>query len=177
MTRFRRIAAVTVGLVAAGASAGALAAVAGLAVMLGWVAVFSRDPAALLWGAAYAYLGAVGAALGAVAGPAVGWGLLRRVPLGAAVVSVAGGALVGAYAGMLAQAAVPGLPGAWLWGGPAGAVAAAAGLRRRHRPGAGAGAAQSPNVALQATRSAGLAATLPPGSSPAGSSPPAEPRA
>jgi hypothetical protein len=66
MTRFRRIAAVTAALVAAGASPGALAAVLGLAVMLGWVAIISRDPTPLLWGAAYGYLGAVGAALGAV---------------------------------------------------------------------------------------------------------------
>lgn len=109
-----------------------------------------RDPALLLWGAAYAYAASSGAVLGAVLGPAIAWGLLRRVPLGAAVSGVALGSLGGALLGLGVQAAVPGFGYSWLWGALAGVSLAALRLRWRYSRAAFPRAVVAPpNEALQ----------------------------
>lgn len=92
MAEIKRVLAVTGGLVVAGALFGAVAAVAGLAVL----SIFYGDfPDALGLGA-----GALaGAALGAVSAPAAGWLLLRRVPLGKAIAWTTLSTVLGGVAG------------------------------------------------------------------------------
>lgn len=132
MPRSRRTASVTFGLALAGALAGALACWLALAafdlppVRSGYAWHLWRDPQVL------AVALPVGAALGALVGPAVAWGWLRRVPIGAAVGSVTLGAWAGALLGLFA---LPHVGYSWLWGALAGVGATAAALRRGFRAG------------------------------------------
>ena len=100
MAQARRILAVTLGLVGLGAVAGA---VCGVLIPVGVVLLTGRYgdvPAPGL--GLLATLGAgFGALVGGVAGPAVAWGLLRRVPLGRAALWSAVGTVAGALVGEL----------------------------------------------------------------------------
>jgi hypothetical protein len=99
MTRGTRIALVTVGLAATGAGVGGacaavtLALISTLEFLFGGLALASLDAFVL------SHAGLVGAVIGGVAAPAVGWGLLRRVPLGRAIVHTAVGTVLGAVTG------------------------------------------------------------------------------
>jgi hypothetical protein len=90
-----RILAVTAGLLAGGALFGAIAAVLALVVAsaltdgLAW----GTEPIALVFAAV------AGAALGAPLFPAAGWLLLRRVPLGVALVGSMAGTVLGGVLG------------------------------------------------------------------------------
>lgn len=89
----KRVAAVTGGLMIAGAVAGALASALAVGVVLLTTeprAIF-RDPELLAAGAG------LGAAYGAVLGPLAAWLLMRHVPLGIAI----GGTMLGTLAGGL----------------------------------------------------------------------------
>ena len=87
----------TAGLAVAGALFGAVAAAIALALAL----AVSEGPAAALDFEALGVAALLGAACGAVAAPAAGWLLLRRVPLGRAVAGTVGGTVVGGVAGWL----------------------------------------------------------------------------
>jgi hypothetical protein len=125
-----RVALVTAGLSAAGGLAGALCAAAAVAVIAGaWGGVGE-----LASGAAFrlmALAAGAGTLTGMVGAPLLGWGLLRRVPLGQAIAVTALGTVVGAVAGELLNPfnpyarAVPGVIG----GAIAGFVVAGVGLR------------------------------------------------
>ena len=100
MAQPRRILGVTLGLIGLGALTGAACgAVIPVAVVLltghyGDVIAPGVGPLAAL-GAGF------GALVGSVAGPTVGWGLLRRVPLGMAALWSAAGTVAGALVGEL----------------------------------------------------------------------------
>ena len=98
MSRLGRILAVTAGLSAAGIVVGALCAAATLAMVLvvqdGLRSFFDPELDGI-----FGVVAAAGAAVGAVAAPALAWGLLRRVPLGRAVVWTALGTVAGAGLG------------------------------------------------------------------------------
>lgn len=96
MTRARRILAVTAGLFAAGAIVGALTG----AVVAAVLANFLPDPARSGLGLDVVGAGAVfGAPLGAVLFPTAGWLLMRRVPLGKALLGTSIGTLTGGLVG------------------------------------------------------------------------------
>ena len=129
MARSRRILGVTLDLVGlsalAGAACGAVIPVAAL-FMTGRYDIIAYDAGRLT-----AFGAVVGALMGGVAGPAAAWGLLRRVPLGQAVLWGAAGTVVGALVGELLAPlnpytrAMPGvIPGSIL-----GLLTASAGLR------------------------------------------------
>jgi hypothetical protein len=129
MAQSRRILGVTLGLVGLGALAGAAcgAAIPVAALLLtGRYDIIARDAGLLT------ALGAgCGAVAGGVAGPAAAWGLLRRVPLGKAVLWGAAGTVAGALAGELLA---PLNPYTWVMpgvipGSILGLLTASAGLR------------------------------------------------
>ena len=95
MGRPLRIFAVTLGLAVTGAVFGALAGVVafalGLLISQGFLRPGDLD--------ALPFAGGFGAIIGAIAAPAAGWLLLRRVPLGRAVAWSVLGAVTGAVAG------------------------------------------------------------------------------
>ena len=96
MSRPIRIVLVTLGLCAAGGVFGALAAAAAFllaVVAIGKLPELSYDPQVLAW------VAAVGAVFGGVLLPATGWLLLRRVPLGLAVLGTVAGTVLGGAAG------------------------------------------------------------------------------
>ena len=95
MARPARILAVTLGLTLTGAVFGGLAGVVAfaLAVLVTEGFIGAADVQIL------PFAGYFGAAIGAVAAPAAGWLLLRRVPLGRAVVSTVAGAVAGGVTG------------------------------------------------------------------------------
>ncbi len=114
MVSARRIVAVTLGLVGAGAIFGALAGAVALAVSL---LITENDTSGfgLLIGAYF------GAPLGAITAPVVAWLLLRRVPLGRMFVGSAAGTALGGAIGWItttsgggAADAVNGLAGAFI---------------------------------------------------------------
>jgi hypothetical protein len=123
-----RVLGVTAGLAAASAVAGAVVAntVLGVALLIsqGPLAVF-RDPFI------YAIGGAVGAACGFFCGPVAAWTMLRKVPLGRAILEPSIAAAVGGALGLFL------LDPRGLWGPIGGAVAglflAALRLRRAYR--------------------------------------------
>jgi MFS family permease len=132
MNRSVRVVLVTAGLLAAGAAFGALAGVVaivvGLALTQGFASAF--HPTVL------AFVGLAGALCGGVLFPAAAWLLMRRVPLGLAVLgSVVGTALGGVIGWVLADMAlVPVWPA--LLGAVLGFVAACVLLRQRYAHGA-----------------------------------------
>ena len=98
MTRFRRILAITSGLVGLGAGAGAVAGTA-VAMVIGVIEGGLReliDFELAAFGAAY------GAVLGAVLLPIAGWLLMRRVPLGRALLGTTLGTIAGGLVGWFA---------------------------------------------------------------------------
>jgi len=122
-----RILAVIAGLVAGGAVFGALAGAVALTLLM---PLFGRGAAYFVPNAAR-----MGAVLGAVLLPTAGWTLLRRVPLGRAVIGTFVGTVIGGVLGvglgLLAWpiGAMVGPP----FGGIIGFLAAAIRLRRRFR--------------------------------------------
>lgn len=112
MNRPLRILVATAGLAAAGAALGALAGVVALAVGVALTehGVIAAD--------ALGFSVFFGAVLGAVAAPAAGWLLLRRVPLGLA----AGGAVLGTVVGGAAGWALAGRTHDQIGGGLLGAL-------------------------------------------------------
>jgi hypothetical protein len=102
MTRLRRILTVTAGLVAVGATVGALAGAA-VAALIGAILdapLAALDPELLLAGATF------GAPLGAVLLPVAGWLLMRHVPLGRALVWTTVGTVAGGLVGWFLPASV-----------------------------------------------------------------------
>lgn len=94
--RGRRVAAVTLALGVAGAIFGAVASAVACMIWL-WSLAQHVDAEAL------AVAAAVGGVCGAVLGPAGAWLLLRRVPLGVAVLGTTFGAIVGGALGSIIQ--------------------------------------------------------------------------
>jgi len=146
VTRPARIVLVALGLAAAGAAFGALAGAVGLALAV----LVAEGPRGLGWLEPFAVAAAFGAVLGVGLGPAAGWLLLRRVPLGVAVLGTLAGAVAGGAGSWL-------LRGAWLVGGPvggaaAGFLAAAVALRLRYA---------APRRALAPSRPRALAPSRP----------------
>jgi hypothetical protein len=120
-SRAVRIIVATLGLSAAGAIFGGLAAA--IAVVL-WGTIVTGDlPFAL---DAMVFAGTVGAGLGAVLGPVAAWGLLRHVPLGIAVLGATLGAFLGGSVTALLQAGNP------LIGGAVGLISGSVFLRYRY---------------------------------------------
>ena len=99
MNRTLRIFAVTVGLLGAGAVAGALAAVAALAIGL-WLSGDSVGGTSLDR-EILAVVGMLGALFGGVLLPATAWLFLRRVPLGLAVLGTLLGTIIGGVLGWI----------------------------------------------------------------------------
>ena len=136
MDRPTRIVVVTAGLSATSGVVGALtaaSAVSALFIVSGNVDVLlAGGPPGLLSVAA-----GFGALCGLVGGPLLGWGLLRRVPLGRALVWTAVGTIVGAVGGEALRSVItpfgPLLPGV-LTGAFLGFVAAGIGLHVHARP-------------------------------------------
>jgi hypothetical protein len=91
--RLRRIAAVTLGLAAAGSLIGGLL---GAIVLSVWATVWARTD---VLSAAFVGLW-VGVVLGLVLGPIAAWVLLRRVPIGRALLQTAAGTAIGAFVGL-----------------------------------------------------------------------------
>lgn len=104
--RIARIAAVTAGLAAAGAGAGA---VVGVLITAMWLLSAGGGLALLLNLDAVLFIGAYGAAIGAVLGPLAAWLLMRHVPLWKAVGGTALGTLAGGALGLLFAGPVGGL--------------------------------------------------------------------
>jgi hypothetical protein len=96
--RMRRIAAVTAGLIVAGAVFGTIA---GALMLTGWLALTgsftSLDDAAFVLRFSFDF----GGKAGAVLGPIAAWLLMRHVPLGLAVGGTTLGTLVGGVAGLI----------------------------------------------------------------------------
>ncbi|HET7462231.1 MAG TPA: hypothetical protein VFJ82_13325 [Longimicrobium sp.] len=104
-----RVAAVTGGLMVAGALLGSLAALIGAGVA---VAITHGLGEALNW-PILGWAAIIGAVLGAPLLPATAFLLLRRVPLGLAFVGTPPGAAVGGIAGWIAAVALSGNPLLW----------------------------------------------------------------
>jgi hypothetical protein len=138
VTRPARVLTITLGLAAAGAAAGAVAVYLSHAVVL-LAGIGLRGAHLLTHPALFAVLLPRGALLGAILGPLVAWGLLRRVPLGWVVTGIAGGALGGALAGdWLVSRLFWGVNTAgwfpWFWGAMVGIVVMSLLLWWRCRP-------------------------------------------
>jgi hypothetical protein len=125
-----RVALVTVGLSASGGLVGAVCAAAAVTV----IAIAEDGIASLASGATLRLLGVAagaGAVVGMAGAPLLGWSLLRRVPLGRAILVTAFGTVVGAVGGELLNPlnpyvqTVPGVVG----GALAGFLVAGIGLR------------------------------------------------
>jgi hypothetical protein len=125
MTRLSRVLAVSLGLFAGGAVVGALtgAAMAALVVALVDGVRPALDPDLLTIGAAF------GAPLGAVLFPLAGWLLMRRVPLGRALLGTAVGTIAGGLVGWFVPVG-PDVVARTLVAGVAGFVLAVFALRR-----------------------------------------------
>jgi hypothetical protein len=114
MSRSLRIAAVTAGLLVAGAVAGAVAADVALLIAL---AVGGTPVALNHVGEPLLFVGAVGALFGGVLLPVTAWIFLRRVPLGLALLGTLLGTILGGVGGwVLSRAGDP------VQGGVVGAV-------------------------------------------------------
>ncbi|MET0398629.1 MAG: hypothetical protein ABW277_17705 [Longimicrobiaceae bacterium] len=114
--RIVRIAAVTAGLVAAGALVGALVGVLAFTVWMLPLADLPRPYRELA--AALPFVGMYGAAMGAVLGPVAAWLLMRRVPLWKAIGGTALGTLAGSLLGLVGDGEM-GFAGAFLGFGAA----------------------------------------------------------
>jgi hypothetical protein len=125
-----RVAFVTAGLSASGGLVGALCAAAAVSA----IGIVEGGVGSLVSGAGIRLIGltaGAGAVAGMIAAPLLGWGLLRRVPLGRAILVTAIGTVVGAVGGELLNPfnpyarTVPGVIG----GALVGFFVAGAGLR------------------------------------------------
>jgi hypothetical protein len=108
--RVARIAAVTAGLVAVGAAVGGVVGVLVTVMLLGSA---GGGLALLLNIDTVLFIGAYGAAMGAVLGPLAAWLLMRHVPLWKAIGGTALGTLAGALLGLVGDGQM-GFPGALL---------------------------------------------------------------
>ena len=108
--RIVRIAAVTAGLVAAGTAVGAVLGVLVTAMLLGSA---GGGLALMLNIDTVLFIGAYGAAMGAVLGPLAAWLLMRHVPLWKAIGGTALGTLAGSALGLVGDGQM-GFPGALL---------------------------------------------------------------
>ncbi|HEU0079259.1 MAG TPA: hypothetical protein VFQ76_16510, partial [Longimicrobiaceae bacterium] len=122
--RIARVAAVTVGLAAAGAGVGA---VVGVLVPAIWLLSAGGGLGLLLNLDTVLFIGAYGAAIGAVLGPLAAWLLMRHVPLWKAIGGTALGTLAGSLPGLVGDGQM-GFAGAFL------GFAAAAVYRRFRSP-------------------------------------------
>ena len=129
LNRAARVAVVTAGLSLAGGVIGAVCAASALSVLVmleGGVHEFLSHATLQLLGPAMGF----GFVVGAVGAPILAWGLLRRVPLGRAILVTACGTVLGAVAGEMVRPfqilthAVPGV----LAGGFGGFLVAGVGL-------------------------------------------------
>jgi hypothetical protein len=102
----KRVAAVTGGLIAAGAVAGGIASAltVGAVMMVTEPREIFRDPEFLL------FAGMIGAAFGSVLGPLAAWLLMRHVPLGVAIGGTMLGTLIGGVAALMLGGGVFALP-------------------------------------------------------------------
>jgi len=125
----RRVVVITIGLVGAGAIAGGTAAV-----FAGWLAMmYEAGPSGIglhdLWEVG-SFTFPLGAIFGSVMFPVAAWALLRRVPIGRALVTTALTTVVGAAIGEALAPFNPyheGTPGI-IWGGVVGFLAETLGL-------------------------------------------------
>jgi len=113
--RIARIAAVTAGLVVVGALVGGVVGVLVTGMLLGSA---GGGLALLLNLETVLFIGAYGAAMGAVLGPLAAWLLMRHVPLWKAIGGTALGTLAGSVLGLVGDGAM-GFPGALLGFGAA----------------------------------------------------------
>lgn len=133
----RRFSSVTLGLVLAGAVVGALCGIAALApfALVRLLHPSPDDNFYSVWDVV-PWAATVGSVLGAVLGPVLAWGLLRRAPLWRVVRDLAIGSVCGASVGWT-FARAPWMPrvglAVLLLGGVLGAVVAGILLRRRVR--------------------------------------------
>src|SRR5687768_15691424 len=100
--RQTRIVVVTAGLGATGGLVGgisAVSAVSAIVILTGGVDALTSPGTPGLLGVAAGF----GAFCGIIGGPLLGWGLLRRVPLGRAILWTAAGTILGAIGGELLQ--------------------------------------------------------------------------
>ena len=97
MTRTNRIVVITLGLVAAGAVCGAVAGVVAFTIGVR----LTHAPSAATDLRLLPLPASIGAALGAVILPIVSWVLLRRVPLGQAILATVLGTIVGGTLGLV----------------------------------------------------------------------------
>jgi hypothetical protein len=123
------------GIIVASSAVGALAGII-TAALIALVFGATRE---LLNPAIYGFAGSIGAACGAVLGPAFAFGFMRRVPLGRLFAETGAGTVVGGLAGLLLPLGLTGIGGIAA-AGAAGFVVAAARLawiyRRRGEPAA-----------------------------------------
>src|ERR1051326_1958614 len=132
--RLERVVAVTAGLALTGAVAGAFCAAVAVTVIVlieAKVTFISSAEFLQLLG----IVAAVGAATGVVAAPALAWGLLRRIPLGRAILVTSVGTIIGLILGEMLFPLNPYrkvIPGAIL-GGWLGFLLAGVALRVRSR--------------------------------------------
>ena len=94
MSRPLRIAAVTAGLLAAGALAGAVAADVAVSIAL----TVGHEPIAIDW-TLLSFVGSIGAIFGGVLLPVTAWIFLRRVPIGLALLGLLLGTIAGGVLG------------------------------------------------------------------------------
>jgi hypothetical protein len=120
-----RTAKVVVAITGASTAVGAFAGVA----TAGFLALVYAGPGALLDPEIHAFAGGIGAACGAVLGPAAAFGFMRRVPLGRLFAGTAAGAVAGGIAGFVLGVGLVGVVGA----AALGFTAAAARLAWSHR--------------------------------------------
>src|SRR4029079_11212845 len=126
MSRPLRIAAVTAGLLASGALAGAIAAVVALFV----AATLTGEPVSLRHGEALGFVATVVAVFGGVLLPVTAWIFLRRVPIGLALLGTILGTIAGGVLGWILNSPQDPVIGGF-YGALVGFVAAALLLRLR----------------------------------------------
>lgn len=121
-SRILRVLGVTLGLSAAGALFGGIAAA--IAILVWGMGKFAGGLDGAVGAMGFAF--SVGAVLGSIMGPFVAWGLLRHVPLGKAVLGATIGAFVGGSLTALLPATHP------LLGGAVGLIGASVIMRVRY---------------------------------------------
>jgi MFS family permease len=133
VTSTGRTSKVVVGIIVASTAVGALAGITTVALLALAFGALSQ----LLDLRVYAFAGSIGAACGAILGPAFAFGFLRRVPLWRLFAETGAATVVGAIAGLfLCRPVSPPRPPLAQWGSRP---------RRRASPGATAGPASQPS--------------------------------
>ena len=103
-------------------------------VKAGLLALVFAGPAAVLDPDLHAFAGSIGAACGAVLGPAAAFGFMRRVPLGRLFAGTAAGTVAGGVAGFMLGIGLVGVVGAAALGFSAAAAGLAWSYRRPREP-------------------------------------------